>query len=102
MKTRPEGTDITISIVLGARINQLQPSATIEALFKKKEKETQSLHSQKKISINQEILLKIDTLFLKQNCYKYIYKIIEFNIVAKTVAKLILKYCISNNLTLEL
>lgn len=85
-----------------AGINQLQPSATIEVLLKKKEKETQSLHSQKKISINQEILLKIDILFLKQNCYKYIYKTIEFNIVAKTVAKLILKYCISNNLTLEL
>lgn len=31
-----------------AGINQLQPSATIEVLLKRKEKETQSLHSQKK------------------------------------------------------
>ena len=48
MKTRPEGTDISISIVMEAGINQLQPSATIEVLLKRKEKETQSLHSQKK------------------------------------------------------
>ena len=31
-----------------AGINQLQPSATIEVMLKRKEKETQSLHSQKK------------------------------------------------------
>lgn len=48
MKTRPEGTDISISIVMEAGINQLQPSATIEVLLKRKEKETQSLHYQKK------------------------------------------------------